>query len=165
MTQIVYDTEFLTQLKASTIQNGRHRNLIEAIGEDELLNHLSTSFWAPKGPLGLDVTLTPGVASPIVQAAMQAIGVNQLIGFTPLYPRSNPFSGDWNYVTRCEAMLDDLGLRHLPAKGKALDFSDGDGCFILVGVGIHEAMPVLFDQLSCIVLPAVGATRLVSLID
>jgi hypothetical protein len=165
MPQIVYDTEFLIQLRATTIQAGHHKNLIKAIGEEELLNHLSTIFWAPKGLLGLDVTLTPGVASPIVQAAMQAIGLSQLIGFTPLYPRSNPFSGDWDYVTRCEAMLDELELRYLPAKGRALDFSGGDGCFILVGVGIPEAMPVLFDQLSCIVLPVTGVAKLVSLVD
>jgi hypothetical protein len=160
-----YDLKFLYQLTDQVIHGGNHTRLIQEIGIPELLNHLSTTFWTPKALLGLDVTLTPGKTSPLVQAAMQALGIPQLIGFTPLYPRSSPRCGDGALVEECERKLIKLGLRYLPAKGRALDFPDGDGCFLLIGVSLQEAEAVLSDQLSCVVLPAVGEAMLVSLVD
>jgi hypothetical protein len=160
-----YDLKFLYSLADQVIHGGNHTNLISEIGIPELLNHLSTCFWTPKALLGLDVTLTPGKTSPLVQAAMQALGIPQLIGFTPLYPRSNPRCGDWVLVEECERKLIKLGLRYLPAKGRALDFPSGDGCFLLIGATLQEAEAVLSDQLSCVVLPDEGEARLVSLVD
>jgi hypothetical protein len=160
-----YDLKFLYSLADQLILEGKHTNLISEIGIPELLNHLSTCFWTPKALLGLDVTLTPGKTSPLVQAAMQALGIPQLIGFTPLYPRSNPRCGDWVLVEECERKLIKLGLRYLPAKGRALDFPSGDGCFLLIGATLQEAEAVLSDQLSCVVLPDEGEARLVSLVD
>ena len=163
--QSEYDLKFLYSLTDQVIHGGNHTQLIQEIGIPELLNHLSTTFWTPKALLGLDVTLTPGKTSPLVQAAMRALGIPQLIGFTPLYPRSNPKCGDWVLAEECERKLIKLGLRYLPAKGRALDFPGGDGCFLLIAATLQEAEAVLSDQLSCVVLPDEGEARLVSLVD
>ncbi len=160
-----YDKKFLRQLATQTILAGQHKQLIEVIGVTELVNHLSTNFWSSKALLGLDVALVPGKPSPLVQTVMQVFGVSQIIGFTPLYPRSCPNCGDWVLVEQCEETLIDLQILYVSAKGKALDFPGADGCFLLIGASLEDVAPVLNDQLSCIVLRQTGNAKLVSLID
>ncbi len=160
-----YNKKFLRQLATQTVLAGQHKRLIEAIGVTELVNHLSTIFWSPKGLLGLDVALVPGKPSPLAQTIMQVFGISQIIGFTPLYPITNPNCGDWKLVEKCEEMLIDSQLLYVSAKGKALDFPSADGCFLLIGASLEDAALVLSDQLSCIVLRQTGNAKLVSLVD
>jgi hypothetical protein len=138
--------------------------VIQKIGKEQILYHISTVFYAPNALLGLDIEIEVGKPSPLVQAVMKVLGISQLIGMTPQFPASNPQATDeenQRYIQECCAKLTSRGVRHLECKGRALDFpTGGDGCFIVID-GLHLIQDILSDQLSYTLLEQEGVGQLV----
>lgn len=152
----------------SVASNYPYNNLRKIIGEDELLNHISTVFYYD------DVSIEVGKRDVKMQAYMRNEKINYLIGMTPKYPIFDPNSSDEQnqiYVDEFKAKLDRLDIAYIPCQGRARDFKEGgNGCFILINLSPSEVIKLLMiedkpSQLSFTCIDQYNAAELISCID
>jgi hypothetical protein len=107
-------------------------HLSTLLPHEELLNHISTVFYAS------GVAIEVGKENPTLQAYMREEGIRYLIGMTPKFPIFNPCANESEnqaYVEEFQRSLDIRDISYIPCWGRARDFREGgDGCFILVDV-------------------------------
>lgn len=153
---------------------GTHANLIKTIGMFEMLNHISTVMFAVKelnqsqALPGAGFSIRIDLPSPI-QTQMVQRGIKSLIAMTPKNPiwdaGATAEDNDY-YVDEFKNRLESLNIDHTEAFGMALDYTPGNGCFVLINQSVEEARELLKgSQLSFLHLPQSGVAELVSCID
>jgi hypothetical protein len=158
-----YEESHYIKVADRYVRSGNYTNLIQRVGFEELINHISTVFYTDFNEIHV------GVSDPALQ---RHIGKG-LVGMTPKFPihHNDATADDQKLIKAWMQKLEDNNIAYIPCKGRARDYRDGgDGCFILCDVTPKEVMSLLLEnglptQLSIVYLPPQGEAHLVSCVE
>lgn len=168
LSMLQYDEALYQRVAQKMHEQKSARSLVGYLSDEQLLNHISTVFYADR------LAIAVGQKLPEVQALMSATGIGSLAGLTPKFPIFNPDANEVAnavYVRYFRYKLTQLGQTYIPCFGRARDFREGgDGCFLLPNVSPDEVMQLLAEdgqptQLSFTYLQLGGKGQLISCIE